>query len=228
MTKHWMLSCCAIVTGALYLASGLTHFLMPRAQLHLASGVSRAFFESLAARPGAFTVHYWAVVLTSLFAIGVIIGLNEMFGSGAGLWLKISGVWAIVGGAVTAVNFDLFRSHALEAARHFAGLDPAGQSALLATGVPTIDPTSFLGFGLPGVWFITINLAGNRRGLLPKALSALGVLGGALFELVFLGTIFHVRLLIDIAAGLGGVIVAPIWFISLGALLLRRAVAVAE
>jgi len=228
MAKHRVLSFCAIMTGGLFVLVGVTHFLMPRAQLHLASGVSRAFFESLASRPGAFVIHYWAFVLASLSAIGVIIGLGEMLGRGAGLWLRLSSAWAVIGSAVTAVNFDFFRSHALETAGRFASLDPAAQAAVLAGGIRSIDPTSFIGFGLGGIWFITINVAGSRRALFPKALGVLGVFGGVLFELVFLGTLFHVGLLIDIAAGLGAVIVAPTWFICIGVLFLRRTVAIAE
>ena len=49
---------CAIIMGLAYIIAGITHFRMPREQLHMASGIKPAFFESLNRSSGAFKIHY--------------------------------------------------------------------------------------------------------------------------------------------------------------------------
>jgi hypothetical protein len=42
------------------------------------------------------------------------------------------------------------------------------------------------------------------------------MLGGFLLQFVFIGILVHIGLMIDIASGLGGIIIFPIWLISFG------------
>lgn len=59
-------------TGVLCLVAGVTHFLMPRDQLHLVTGPTSGLFLSFRARRTAFVLHYWAFSLASLLAIGLV------------------------------------------------------------------------------------------------------------------------------------------------------------
>jgi len=55
-----------------------------------------------------------------------------------------------------------------------------------------------------------------RSKFLPVWISCIGMLGGVLLQFVFIGTLTHIGLMIDIAAGLGGIVIFPIWLILYG------------
>ena len=57
---------------------GVSHFMMPREQLHLATGVTQAFFESLGKGSGAFRIHYWSFVVASLASTAVVLGVRRL------------------------------------------------------------------------------------------------------------------------------------------------------
>ena len=212
---------CSILVGILYCIVGLTHFLMPRENLLLATGVSRAFFESLASGSAAFSIHYWAFIVASLLAIGVVSGLSELIGSPKAVLVKLSAAWGVVGFSVTALNFAFMHHQAMALAGRFNGLEPSVQTGVLVTGLHNVDPYSLMSFGLVGAWSLTVNSLGYRWGRLPKALALIGCVGGALYEMVFLGTVMGSEVLIDIAAA-GAMVLGPVWFIWLGLFLVRR------
>jgi hypothetical protein len=218
---------CAFVVGLAFCVIGLTHFLMPRENLLMASGVDRAFFESLASNPIPFAIHYWAFIWASLFGIGVVLGLHKVFRLENSALLTLASAWGIVGLSISAINFGFLQSQALATAVRFADLDPAAQTAILSVGFKNLDPYSLMGFGLVGAWSLTVNVLSLRRRLFPKALALIGCSGALLYEMVFLGTTFHLEVLIDIAAA-GALVVGPVWFIWLGLVLKKgqgRAVA---
>lgn len=209
----------AFVAAVAALIVGVSHFMMPRAQLHFATGVTPAFFESLAAGSGAFRVHYWAFVVLALAFMGVIVGCRRLVAEPRPLSYRIAEVWGVLGLAVTAIDFALMQSKALSIAVAFGGLDASARSAVVATGLPRLDPTGLFSFGLVGVWLVSFSSAiGRTHG---RVLPWLGTIGAILYWWVFLGTLLHRPLLVDIGAGLGGAIVAPIWSVWLGTVLWR-------
>lgn len=68
----------AFVAAVAAATVGVSHFLMPRAQLHFATGVTPAFFESLAAGSGAFRIHYGAFVVAALASTAVVLGVRRL------------------------------------------------------------------------------------------------------------------------------------------------------
>jgi len=68
----------AFVAAVAAATVGVSHFLMPRAQLHFATGVTPAFFESLAARSGPFRIHYGAFVVAALASTAVVLGVRRL------------------------------------------------------------------------------------------------------------------------------------------------------
>jgi hypothetical protein len=56
---------------------------------------------------------------------------------------------------------------------------------------------------------------------LGSALPWVGILGALLYEAVFLGSLVHRPMLIDVGAGFGGVVIAPVWSVWLGIALWR-------
>lgn len=116
-----------------------------------------------------------------------------------------------------------FRALALEpgrAAAYLAG-DAATQTLLEATSL-SLDPQGWLAYGGAGLWFLVINLLALRAGAWPKVLSYLGIAGAILYWLALAGTVLENTTLVQLVAGLGGVIVGPIFLIWMG-FRLRRA-----
>jgi hypothetical protein len=210
----------ALVTGILYILVGITHFLLPRAQLRGAGGVDADFYESLARSSLVFSLHYWIVAILSLFTIGVIAGLWEFlsdYRSGFLGWASIVGV----GGALLAtVDFIYVGIEAPKIARRFTECDTSAKQTILALGLPHIDPC-FLAFGLLGLYSLVVNITFINTGLIPNIPAYIGIMGGIMFGLAFIGSVIRKSILIDIAAGLGGFIIGPVWFIWIGIIIMK-------
>jgi len=211
----------AIITGLGFWAVGVTHILLPRDQLHFATGISARFFQSLAQGSVVFRLHYWAFVVVALAQIGMILGLRSLQIPAPSLWYRCTEAWAILGLAVQAAEFALIQARALAIAPAFALLPAPAQEAVVAIGLPRLDPTLLFGSGLGALWLGTFSLGRLRTPNWPPGHALLGLAGAAIYALVFVGAVGHVPLLIDIGAALGGVVVGPVWTLWLAALLRR-------
>jgi len=212
----------AILAALSYWIIGTTHFLMPKAQLHFAEGIKAEFFRSLASGSMAFRVHYWVFAISSFLMMAVVLGIKNIMSAKPRLWLRLTEVFALIGLAITAINFVLMQNYALRLAKGWPNLDVSAQTAISTIGLPNLDPEGLFGFGLLGLWLGTVILIMFKANLIPKRLAILGLLGALFNELVFVGTLFHIALLIDLAVGVGGMIVGPVFLIGLGVRLLRR------
>lgn len=208
----------AVLVGVGYILVALTHFLMPRAQLRGAFGVRTAFYESLAKTSTIFAIHYWLVAISSLLGVGVILAFEELVGdqrSGLLGWATILG---ISGAILAALDFTFVGLKAPKRARRFVDSPEPVRATLLAFEIPHIDPC-FLAFGLMGIWSVAANVSALHGLLLPKLLAYIGLTGGCMFELAFVGSAFQVPLLVDISVGVSGFIIGPIWYIWTGIIL---------
>jgi hypothetical protein len=79
----------------------------------------------------------------------------------------VQGVWAIT----------LTRTAPVLSAAYQAG-DEITRKAILAFGLPQIDPDGWFSFGGPGTWMILISILAYRGGCLPKWHAAAGVVAG--------------------------------------------------
>lgn len=129
---------------------------------------------------------------------------------GFALWAVLLGIAGAVGSALHG-GFDL----AVQAR------NPAGTVSNL-TANPT-DPRGLATFALTGIALLLISWLIVAGGRLPKGLGYLGILGGVLLVVVYVGrlTIFNPKnpFLLTIAV-LSGFIVNPAWFAWLGRTLL--------
>lgn len=88
----------------------------------------------------------------------------------------------------------------------------------------SIDPHMWLSFGLVGVWVLTISWLLLRKKVLPRAFGSIGIAIFVFYFLIEVGTVFKSEFLISASAGLGAIILAPIWYIWLGIILRKNKV----
>jgi hypothetical protein len=202
----------ALAVGILFLMVGVTHFLLPLEQLRGGRGIDEAFFLSLAKHSLVFSLHYWLVVLLELFSIAVILAFFKVISSthkGVALWVTVIG---IIGTALSLVDFASVGVKAPRIAHQFSSYTANEKAAALIIGLPHVDPC-FLSWVLSGIWFLVCNWLALRNKLLPRYLCYVGILGSCLSILIFLGSTIQKQRIVDIGVGMGGLIIAPIWYI---------------
>jgi uncharacterized protein DUF4386 len=210
---------CAIVLGVSYVLVGITYFLVPDAQ-RPGMGLEN-FYPSYAANPLFVRLLNLELAVGALFAIGAVLAIQDVVRPAAQGLARWTANLAIIGFAVTAING--FRALSLEPriAEAYVAADSSAKAAIAATGATSIDPDGWLAFGAVGAWALATSFLILRTAAFPRVLAYVGVAVGILYGMVVVGNYFGIPQLIAVAAGLGGVVAAPIWFIGLGSSLLR-------
>ena len=85
-----------------------------------------------------------------------------------------------------------------------------------------LDPQGWFRFGAVGLWILVASLLALRGGTWPKPLAYLGIVGAIVYSLAVVAQVVQTQPLLVILAGVGGVVLLPIWYIWLG-LRLRQA-----
>ena len=209
----------SIFCAIFYIVVGITHFLMPPEQLHFSHGASAEFFVSVAKGAIAFHIHYWAFVVASLLAVGVVCGIR--IGEKRSLWFRFVRTLAIIGLALTAIDFARMHAQAIRFAGKYLNASPVLKVVIIGRGIDRLDAYG-LSFSMLGLWLLTISYGALRVRKWPGWIALIGIFNGILLQFVLVGTVTHSGPLIDIAAGLGGVVVTPILFIGIGAIHLRK------
>jgi len=220
-------STCAVLTGISYLVTGIAYLLLPEAQKGgtLLHDTGR-FMLSMAQGSALITIQHLAEGLGGLTGIGVVLAVIELTRPLKSGWTQWLNFMAGIGFAVSAVdNLRITVVEPLRAAAYVAG-DPATQAAVVATKCfVSIDPVMWLSFGLVGIWVFFTSYQGLRKLKIPKVLGIVGMVAGVFYFFIEVGTQLKNELLIAITAGLGGLVLGPIWYIWLGRVLRDRAAA---
>lgn len=80
-------------------------------------------------------------------------------------------------------------------------------------------------FGGVGAWVLAVSVAELRDPLGSRALGVAGVALAAMYGLVVVSFVLQSAALLMVGAGLGGVVLAPAWFVAQGLRLVRGAAA---
>ena len=213
---------CAVIVGILYVLVGITYLLLPEAQKGGPEIEDFAKILLSVSQDPILTillyVEFALIGVIAFAAVPAISGLVQTVNEG---WARWTRNLAYLGFAVLAISY--FRAIALvpwRAAAYAAG-DASTRAAIAGSGSFLVDPHGWLSFGAVGLWFLVVNILALRGGLLPKLLGIIGIVGAILYGLVVAGNVTGIVILSMIAAGLGGIIVAPIWFIWIGVRLSR-------
>jgi len=209
----------SILCAILNIVVGITHFLMPAAQLHFASGITSDFFLSLSENAIAFHFHYWCFVISSILTIGVIYIITDQLN--LSIFHRYTSILAIISLAVTAYDFARMHHQAMLLANKFIGADTTIKDLILIQGLDRIDAYG-IGFSLLGFYLIFLCYKTFDSKIWPRYISMIGLIAGILLQLVLVGTFTGVGRLIDLTSGLSGVVLIPLFFLGLGVHYLKR------
>jgi hypothetical protein len=210
----------SILLGILYLVIGITYLLLPADQKQT-SAVDK-FLPSLAENPTTQIIQWWGFALSGLVAIAVVLAVSEGVRSENEGWVRWTSTLAILGFAVVAINN--FRNIAYQPAlaRTYVEGDAVTKTVIELGGPFGLDPQGWLGFGAVGLWVLVVSLLALRAGTWPKLLTYIGIATAVAYWLIVAGFVSNQEMLFTIGAALGGIILAPIWYIWAG-LRLRQA-----
>lgn len=210
---------CAILVGVSYVVVGIMYLLMPAEQKVAAD--PGLFLLSLAQNRLMAMSEYWAFALGAVLALAVVPAVSNVVRSGNEGWVRWTSSLAIVGFAVTAIQYFRYLAVYPEMAAAYVAGDAAPRTAIAADqATMALDPNGWLTFGGVGLWFLVVNLLVLRAGNWPKPLAYIGVAGAVAYWLVVAGLNFEIEIFVTIAAAVA-IVLGPIWYIWAG-LTLRR------
>lgn len=214
---------CSILLGITYIVVAVIYLLMPLEQRDAAGIPPEKFLESLAQNATAYMAGGLVFALGSLLGIAAVLAISEGIRSSNEGWVRWTSTLAIIGFAVNAI--DSFRRIALDPARATAYVkgDAVVKAVLTApSALPGLDPQAWLRLGAVGLWVLVVNLLALRDGIWSKPFVYLGLVVAIVYWLIVASNFLQIQSFTSIVAGLGLVILTPVWYIWLG-LRLRRA-----
>ena len=212
---------CSILVGISYLVVGITYLLGPAEQRPGAT--SADFLTSFAQDPLMSTLMYWAFALGAVFAIAVVLAVSEMMLSASEGWVRWTSNLAVIGFAVTALDYFRFLALYPAMAATYAAGDAVIKTATEASQFAlSLDPHGWLMFGAVGLWFLVVNLLAINENSWPKILAYVGIAGGIAYLLVVAGYVLQIYTL-NLIAAVGAIIIGPIWYIWTGLRLQQEA-----
>lgn len=214
---------CSILTGVSYLAVAVVYLLLPPEQRDAAGIPPEKFLESLGQNPTLYMAGGLVFALGSLLAIAAVLAISDNVRTANQGWARWTSTLAIIGFAVNAI--DSFRRMALDPARATAYVkgDAIVKAVLTApSALPGLDPQAWLRLGAVGLWVLVISLLALRGGTWPKSLAYLGIAVTIVYWLIVASNFLQIQSFTAIIAGVGLVILTPVWYIWLG-LRLRKA-----
>lgn len=211
---------CSVLLGISYLLIGVTYLLLPADQKQ--TSATDKFLLSFAQNPTMQNIQFWVFALSGLLGIAVVLALSETVRSANEGWVRWTSNLAFLGFAVVAINN--FRNIAFQPGRAIAYLkgDTATRAVIELSGPFGLDPQNWLGFGAVGLWVLVVSFLALRIGTWPKLLTYAGIATAVAYWLIVVGSVLNLEALFTIAAALGGIVLAPIWYIWAG-LRLRQA-----
>ena len=211
----------AVGLGLVYLLIGITYFMVPPAQL---KGFSAEFWPSLVDAPTWRRIFQFAQALGAALGVAVVLGVREYAQKDEEAWLGWTSVLAYIGYALGIIdNVRSLQLERLQSVIFVGATGPVKDSIIANTALYNLDSMGVLGFGAVGLWVLVSSRTLARAGRIPKGLGYLGIATSLLMAMVVVGYATLNTAFLGLAAGLGGFIIAPAYFIWLGLSLQRAA-----
>ena len=213
---------CSVLVGISYVIIGITVLRESRALTVENNALAPImFFESNRA---VLLSQYWAMALGAVLALAVIPAVSEKVRYLNEGWVRWTSTLATLGFAVTILdNYWAIIMIPRLAITYQTG-DPALRAALTVPGAAQfIDIQGWLGYGAVGLWVLVVSLLALRGNLFPRLLAYLGIATAIAYFLVVITMVFpDVRGILLVIAGIGAILLAPLWHGWMGLLLYRN------
>jgi Domain of unknown function (DUF4386) len=212
---------CSVLVGLSYVVFGITFILMPPQITGIDNFASPTIILFESNRVLVLT-QYWAMTLGAIFALAVIPAVSEKVRNLNEGWLRWTSSLATLGFAVTILdNYWAIVITPAQSAAYMAA-DAALRAAMTLPSAPQqSDLKGWLGYGAVGLWILVVNLLALRGNRWPKGLAYLGIVVAIIYFIAVIpaGILGDLSLVV---AGVGGVVLAPIWYIWMGVNLRRK------
>ena len=203
---------CSILLGLTYLIGGLAYLKLPLSQK--IEGAD--FLLSYAKEPNAALIQTLALTAGGLLALAVVPMISQKVRAQPGGWVGWTNNLALLGFGVLVIdNLRLLALRPTQALIYSQG-DAITRRALELNGPFSLDPDGWLKFGAIGLWVLVVSTVSLRRKIFPEFLSYIGVFLGLTYWMMMLGIILKQPGVLNNVAIVGGIILAPIWFIGIG------------
>jgi hypothetical protein len=201
-----------IVGFAYFIIGGIQVFLPPDQTCNCAD----RFWLSFLNFPRGLTAQYAAFALTGLLGIATVMAISETVQREESPWVRWTRSLALLGFALTAI--DNFHALDLNYQKAFEYVNTLGAQAPLSVpgSMAGLDVNGWFRFGAIGLWVLAVNLLALRNAAWPKLLAYVGIAGAVAYILVLVSNVFGLSGLTLAAAGIGGILLGPIWYIWMG------------
>jgi hypothetical protein len=167
---------------------------------------------------------FWLLALEGVLGLVVVIALSQLVRSVAEGWVRFTGLLAIVGFAITAVGNVITIARLPGVAAAYAAGDASTKAALAPVWRSTLDPYGIFGYGAVGVWILVVSALALQSGKLPRPLTYVGLVYGALLLLIPVALLTGATTTLLIIVVVLSAIAGPIWWIWSGLQLLDQPV----
>jgi hypothetical protein len=204
---------CSVLVGVSYFVIGVIQVLLPPDQT---CNCAEKFWLSYLNYPVGLTAQYIAFALSGLLGMAAVTAISDTLRSQDTDWVRWTRTLALIGFALTAI--DNFHALDLNYAKASAYVNALGAQAPLSIpgALSGLDVNGWFRFGAIGVWVLAVNLLALRSNVWPKTLAYVGIGVAVAYFIILASNVFGLASLTLIGAGLGGIILAPIWYIWTG------------
>jgi hypothetical protein len=179
-----------------------------------------AFYQNFSQNALRSSLPWIVFTITAVLTYSVLPVVYEAVRGVRPDWARFATLFGLVGYTVQGVwAITLTRSVPVLSATFLSG-DEMTRAAILAIGLPQIDPDGWFSFGGPGTWMIIASILAMMGGRIPKWHGVLGILAGiCAWSTVFASLLSFEPL--NLFASAGGAVVYPLWFVLLGIRMIR-------
>ena len=202
----------AWATALAYLGTGALFFADPSRN---EPAGSTAYWEILAEDPAGRTAFVAAFALTGLFALGALEGVGRLVGAGSVGIVRYGLILAYLGYGVNTISYVRLLGGESVRARAYADGSGAVREAIESSSL-VLDPDGWLTFGAVGLFLIVVNVAALRTAAWRRSLVLVGLAAAVASWVAMAGLVSGNDDLLAVAAGVGGVVLGPIWWLGVG------------
>jgi hypothetical protein len=208
--------CCAVLIGLLNVVIILYFVNAPAAGRDDPNG----FFQNFANYALRSSLPWIVFALTAVLSYAVLPVVHESMREIHPDWARFATIVGLVEYTVQGVWAITLTRAAPSLSATFQSGNEITRSAILAVGLPQIDPDGWFSFGGPGLWMIVVNTLAIQGRRLPPWRAVLGILAGICAWATVFASLFPFEPL-NLFASASGAVVYPLWFVLLGVRMIK-------